>query len=658
MFAERCTAPSWIKLARALAVALVAIACGSEAAPPEDPARGDNALLGDDCDPIAPARCGFPFPSDVWLRVDPHTNARSIRFGASTLPYFASEGPEAGRLPADLLAGHDGFSAGVAPAVPLPRATAAGLPTQDDIARSLTPDSPTILLDTASGELVPHFAEIDQRPREDAERALLIRPVVRLKDARRYIVAVRRVADETGAVIAPSNAFVALRDGTAHRHPSVRLRRALYADIFARLEEAGVARADLQVAWDYTTASRESTTRGLLHMRDDALARVGERGPEYTVVRVEESPDPRIWRRVYATMRAPLYMDSPAPGARFVLDERGLPKHSGWADFDVVIVIPASVKNGQPAALLQNGHGLLGTRMEGTIGYLATLADRYRYVAFATDWVGMANADKGVLVRALTGDVSAFRSFVERQHQGVVNALLAMRMMKGRFKDDPLVQVRGKSVIDPDACFYRGDSQGGILGATYMSLSTDVTRGLLGEPGMPYHLMLDRSKDFAGFSVLLNGSFPNGLDQRLVLGVVQQLWDRVEPTGWAPYITDSVHPGTPRHDVLLHVAIGDPEVPPLSAHLLARAVGAKNLGPVNREIWGVPSAAGPVSGSAMVEFDFHIPEAPKTNVPPTGRPEDNPHDKVRALTASAKQMDHFFRTGLVESFCEGKCDPE
>ena len=55
------------------------------------------------------------------------------------------------------------------------------------------------------------------------------------------------------------------------------------------------------------------------------------------------------------------------------------------------------------------------------------------------------------------------------------------------------------------------------------------------------------------------------------------LWDRTEPDGYAPYIPRTCCPGTPQHEVLLHVAIGDYQVTPLGAHIIARTVGAKNL---------------------------------------------------------------------------------
>src|SRR5690606_1144338 len=113
---------------------------------------------------------------------------------------------------------------------------------------------------------------------------LMIRPVTRLEDGRRYIIAIRNVVDQNGQPIPASPGFAALRDLTPTDDPDIEVRRPLYADIFARLEQAGVARENLQIAWDYTTASEQHITRDLLVMRDKALAMYGEdEGPSYTI---------------------------------------------------------------------------------------------------------------------------------------------------------------------------------------------------------------------------------------------------------------------------------------------------------------------------------------------------------------------------------------
>jgi hypothetical protein len=357
-------------------------------------------------------------------------------------------------------------------------------------------------------------------------------------------------------------------------------------------------------------------------------------------------------------MTVPLYLDIPGPGGKLVFGDDGMPKQNGTAEYDVLIHIPHAATTGTPRALLQNGHGLLGSKTEGQNGYLAQLANAKGYVAFGVDLIGMAEEDYDVVVASIADDIGLFQSVVERQHQGILNSLLAMRMMKGRFWKDPQVQFAGVSAIDPSQCYYRGDSQGGIFGTTYMALTTDVQRGLLGEPGAPYNLLLNRSTDFAPFFLQLMLSFKgDGLDIQLALGLVQMMWDRTEPNGWLPYITDPL-PNTPDHEIMIHVAIGDHQVTPLGAHIIARSVQAKNLAPVNRTIWGIPEDAGPFTGSSLVEFEFGLPEAPKTNTPTTEPEEDDPHDKVRVLPSAFDLTDVFLRSGMTQAACEGPCDPE
>lgn len=615
-------------------------------------------LLEGDCDPIAPSRCGLPFPSNVYLVDDAATpSGKRVQFGATTLPEVKTNG----YAPIDPApwTDSDGFSPGQAPFTHMPGATITGLPTQDNIEFSLSDNSPTVMIEAESGERVPHFAELDVSAGVDEDsQALMLRPAVRLKDATRYIVAIRRVKDADGNHLAPSEAFLALREGTASTDYTVRRRRGLYDDIFGKLEKVGVGRDDLQIAWDYTTASRENNTRWLVHMRDDALAAVGDEGPEYVIDTVEDNPNEHIKKRIYGRFTVPLYLDKPGPGGSLVFGDDGMPERNGTGEYEFVVHVPNSVTGDTPGALLQNGHGLLGSKDEGRNGFLADLSNRHRFVSFSVDFIGMAEEDFDTVQAAIGGDIGAFKGLVGRQHQGVVNSLLAMRMMAGRFAKDAIMQDGGKSMIDSTQRYYRGDSQGGIFGTTYMAVSTDVTRGMLGEPGMPYNLLLNRSTDFSPFFFLLKLAYKDNLDLQLVLGLVQMHWDRTEPDGYAPYVTDNLLPGTPKHDVLLHVAIGDHQVTPLGAHLIARAVGAKNLSPVNRSIWGVEEAAGPFSGSGMVEFDFHLPMSPVTNTPPTGPDSDDPHDKVRVLDAAHDQTSEFLRTGVVKAHCDGPCNPE
>ncbi len=632
------------------AIVLAALSCkGSSTSTPAPEPTGGMPLLGADCDPIAPAHCGLPFPSNVW-RVD-----GKVTFGATTLPALRGKAPTNPSLWLD----RDGFSPGQSVLVVLPGAAATALPNADTIAASVAADSPSVLMDAETGEKIPHFVDLDSGSTDDQDRALILHPAIRLKDATRYLVAYRHVKDGDGKDVEPSSVFKALRDGASHSDASVHRRRALYDDIFGRLEAHGVARSDLQVAWDYTTSSRANTTAGLLKMRDEALALVGADGPEYTITKVEDHPVTHTLQRLTGLMTVPLYLDKPEPGGKLVLGADGLPKQNGTAQYEFVVHIPNSIANGQPLGIVQNGHGLFGAKDEGDgdDGQLVTFCDRFGYVGVAVDLIGMAHDDVDIAIHSVSDDIALFRGLVDRQHQGVLNELLAMRMMKGRFTRDPHVQMNGKSAIDASRAFRRGDSQGGVFGGTYMSLTTDVTRGVLGVPGAPYSLLLDRSADFSGYKFLLRGNYATATDVQIVLGMMQIWWDRTEPNGWIPYVRENMHPGTPAHEVLMEVAIGDHQVTPLGAHFEARTMKIPNLRPLNRDIFGVEGKDGPFTGSAMVEYSFGLAPAPLSNYPPDTTSGDDPHGKPRKLEPTYLMQDKFFREGIIAPFCDGPCDP-
>lgn len=59
-------------------------------------------------------------------------------------------------------------------------------------------------------------------------------------------------------------------------------------DIFADLEAAGVARSELQLAWEFSTGSFEYSYNWIVKMRDDANARLPEDGPTYRIRSVED----------------------------------------------------------------------------------------------------------------------------------------------------------------------------------------------------------------------------------------------------------------------------------------------------------------------------------------------------------------------------------
>jgi hypothetical protein len=656
-------------VARLLSVSLLfTAACGGEAGDAGvddgDGGTSDESDTGDgdawdgtwptlDCDPLVPTYCAFPLPNNVFTVADPQreTGLRT-QFDSMTVP-VSNSGGVTDVTPFNT---RDGFSPGINMVTHLPGATAQGLPRPDSIEDSLSPSSPTILLDVETGALVPHWSEIDMSTADDERRAFLIRPAVRLDDAKRYIVAIRDVVDGDGEPIAPSEGFLALRDDSASDDPAINDRRDLYDNIFRELEDAGVPRDDLQLAWDFTTASRDDTTAWMLHMRDVALEMTPASGPSYLLDSVTPNWAPGIAFRVEGHVEVPLFLDDPGPGGMMRIGDDGLPRAESTAMYPFLALIPESAGT-EPAALLQFGHGLFGTytQVEGT----QTIATDYNLVTFGVDWIGMSSEDPVQLLALLSsGDLSNFATLPDRLLQAQVNALLTMRMMMGDFKDDPQLQVNGQSPIDAEERYYAGGSLGGILGSVYMAITPDVQRGGLMVPGQSFNLLLSRSVLFQPFFDVLQLNYDDPLDIPMFLATAMLLWDRAEPTGFTPYLRSGALTDGFKHEVLIQGAMGDHQVTNYGTHLMSRAIDAPPLVTSGEYFWGMDPVEDGHEGSATIMYDFGLPPIPLENVPMEEG--DDPHASILLLPGGEglTTLDTFLRTGAVINACDGVCDPD
>ena len=118
----------------------------------------------------------------------------------------------------------------------------------------------------STGELVPHFAELDVRAADKPGEPGALHPPGRDAQARHALrgrdqedaqgQGRRRAADPEG--------FQAILDGETTTHPLLEKRAPRYNEIFAALEAKGIHKTDLVVAWDFTTRSRASVQADLL----------------------------------------------------------------------------------------------------------------------------------------------------------------------------------------------------------------------------------------------------------------------------------------------------------------------------------------------------------------------------------------------------------
>ncbi len=603
-----------------------------------------------ECDPLVPSYCGYPFPNNVFSIEDASApSGRRLAMSRALMP------PTMGGIQGapDAFNDRDGFSPGGTILAHLPGATATGLPDPLHIEDSLGDDSPTILLDATTGERVPHFSEIDMNARAE-EASLMIQPAVTLDYEHRYIVGVRGLVDAAGAPVAASDAFAALRDDTPSDEEGVEERRPLYIDIFAQLEDQGASRDELQLAWDFTVASREDTNGRVVQMRDTALEAVGD-DPVFEITSIDEDVSESIFRRVRGEVEVPLFLDDPDVGGVLVLDDDRNPVQNGTARYGFTMMVPYSAQ-AAPAPGVLFGHGLFGNQTQVEAAAFGQLSNEANIIFVGVDWIGMSSEDPALVGLTIqNGNLGEFRTLPDRLQQSLVNFLIVTRMLRTSIVDDPALDFGGSSMIDPESTYYYGGSQGGIMGASYMALATDVTRGVLAVPGQSYNLLLERSVNFDAFAEIIDTTYPQAFDRQMLLGLVQLLWDRAEPSGLSRHIIEDTLPGTPSHQVLLLDSIGDHQVTTLGAHVMARTIGIPLLAENPREVWGLQQMEGP-QDSALVEYDFGLPPEPLGNEPM--REGQDPHGRLTEVPAAVQTAIHYFQTGEAVNYCSGPCDPD
>jgi hypothetical protein len=210
--------------------------------------------------------------------------------------------------------------------------------------------------------------------------------------------------------------------------------------------------------------------------------------------------------------------------------------------------------------------------------------------------------------------------------------------------------VDGVGLLDTERVAFYGISQGGVLGGGYSAFSTDIERVALGVAGAPYDLLLHRSEDFDPFFAMFKIKFGDHRQIRLLIALMQHLWDPGEAGGWLRSMNELPGEGAPAKTVLLQNALGDAEVTTLGGHLMARAYGASTIGPQTREVFGVEEDQAPFEGSALVEWRYvDGAEEPLENVPPDG--DYSTHDCPRREPAARAQLIDFLETGVVYQYC-------
>ena len=709
-------------LPSALVACLLTAAAASAAAPPPDQTSPLPNPTG--CDTIDTSACMLPFPNDLFTTADPTTRTgRRVDFNLLAMPRNVAGKPID---PTDQNRA-DGFSPGSDIITKITgldtdqELNATGAARLWDPEQSLTAGAPVAVIDAATGQKQMVWAELDHSidalGAPPSARDLIIRPSQNFLEGHRYIVALR-----LGKGVTADPTFAAYRDkGPALTNPFDEQRRAHFESLFQTLAAAGIARADLTQAWDFTVATPDNIAGRMLAIRNDAFRQLGDRNladlkvqgraPAFTLKRLVDytcgqragtpldtdlvitdascpsGKDGPIAYDVKGTMDVPCYLSTPgcAPlHSHFILNPvTGLPVQIPGnvmkVDFRCRIPQVALDNPGQSRPSLY-GHGLFGSYNEIGQGQLKNMMAEHDFTYCATDWAGMAESDIPNVATILT-DVSSFNTLADRVQQGMLNFLYLGRLMihpQGLCSQAPF-NVDGKCILDRRRLFYDGNSQGGIIGGALTAVAPDFTRATLGVLGMNYSTLLTRSTDFGSgatapsptpsdptngleYAWPLYQAYPQFNERQLLFSLMQMLWDRAEPDGYAQHMTSDHYPDTPAHQVLLMAGYGDHQVSNVAAETEARTIGAKILAPdmlrPNRPWEDVPfvglqavSSFPARNVSVLTIWDGGSRPVPLSNIAQSNAKDDDPHEWVRNTFAARAMKSYFlaYRSSVVDT---------
>ncbi|MCB9664656.1 MAG: hypothetical protein H6732_11130 [Alphaproteobacteria bacterium] len=660
---------------------LLVLACA-----PSDPDAGDTdtgvdtgpSLDGDNlgvvesrgeegCDNLVASSCLLPFPSDAWVASTP--DGLRVRLTPEAMPVPAG----GGSFSTAAFDRFEGFGAATPLLFQLEGAVPPAATAPFDLAASVADDSPTLLLDAATGERIPHWLEADSLAPDADPPILTLRPAVPLPRGTWVVAAVRDLRDAEGVPVPAPEAFVALRDREASTWRGVHARRAHFEEVvFPALEDAGVARQDLQLAWSFPVRSDADATRALLAVRDAVFAALPPEGPRYTLdeVRVCTPPSPPsgcpsgIRVVIDGTVEVPsVVLPADALGVRLVRRASdGSPVVDGAERRAFRLQLPHVAFDGSdPVPVLQYGHGFLGSRGEADNGWLRSQAQRLGHAILAMDLQGMDSGTLDVWLDVVTQDGGRFPELSELSLQGVANQLVLQRLVGTSLAasdDARLRRADDRLAWDPGTVWYAGNSQGGSVGSLMVATSLDSPRGVLGVPGSGYPLLLHRSTVFAPASLAIRLVYQEPDSISRFLALLGTGWDDVDPLTFGVHLHGDPLPGTPDHEVLLHVAREDQQVVNEASFILGRAAGAVLMTPAVRPVEGLAPQTYPASpGAALVEVDFSVPLDPTPRTPASPAEgvldENDTHGWLRAWPPAQDQLVHFLRTGEVIDVCQG-----
>ena len=487
---------------------------------------------------------------------------------------------------------------------------------------------------------------------------------------RHFVVLTDAVTLVGGAALPVSPAFAALRDGTITNNQQIEGIRSRYDQFFTLIARQGYSRPHIALAFDFMVASESYLLGPIEAMRAQALQEAGANGEgyvnkslTYTVDTIK--PTSTGGELVEGTFQATNYGNA---DGEFDWDANHLPIEqpplSPAPPYTLYIPGEDLAAGGTPLPIGIFGHGLLGTGR----GYLDTdssapviqgMADKSGVALIATDWTGLSGtSDDEVVGGEVATDINQLGKVTERLTQSLINNLAMTKLARGALQQDPRIQPPDHAPFDLSRTFYYGVSLGGIQGASLVSLSDDISRGVLAVPGAAWATMFPRSYDWLQFQTFALMTYPDPLQETELLALMQARFDFTDGANITNFMLKEPLPGAPVKTVVLQESIDDCQVQNLATEILARSIGVQQMTPAYESVFPLDTTPSITTTSVLAQYNLladvgkYVP--PQTDVAAT---QDNgAHSDLTLQPESQQQIIDFLQTGYIEQFCSGVCN--
>jgi len=529
---------------------------------------------------------------------------------------------------------------------------AAQLAGPGDLEASAAGTTKTVIIDMTSGELMPHFAEVDANELDFFDKQIVyLRPAKRLAGGHHYAVGIRKLKDRAGKDIARSAGFQAVLDDKNTGHARLDAARPRIRQAITALEGAGVARADLLVAWDFTVAPDEDAIVDPLAARTAALAAMGPLGANLTYTITQDlgpyMGDTRIARRVEIDFQSPSVTGEMHTG--YHRDANGTVITIGTMTANAYIIIPPCATPANKAGVVIYGHGFFGSLEElRNAKYMRDIAEDGCLIVAGTQWTGMSNDDIPTALLALN-DLNKGWGFGERIWQGMVNTIALEQLLRGKFATEVLVGAGSQSIVDTSKIYFLGISLGHVLGATFFAYDPFITRGVLHVGAANWALMFERSSNWATYGIPLKNTYDTLMDADIMEQVLQMALEGVD----GATVAGVTLPDTPAKQFLMQTSLDDTQVPNLASFFHARSLGVTLLQGSVVTPYGFTPTASSSTGWLIVD-EKPTPKPPDTNE--VFAYTNDAHENARRRALVQQQMRDFWATGTASNPCTGMCD--